>query len=550
MAICFFHVRDGHNDIIATAADLCTESERRGVGLGDLRFRKKLLHNTNAAFEIEGKSIRCFRYVKLQREDYWDFDQPRPIEVEREISEVDTSETAVNARLEALGRSQKKHKHPMQEEARLLEEERNNMGRTKTVTAGSQVNTAQDNRARAAELKRQAKRLMQQIDDLEGGAGAGPEVRVDPHNVITTRGRRTPSGHTVSFGSEPRTAGRVVSNPGATGATSRSGARNGREAGESEDDRRGQSSRGTRGNGGRHHGDDNGRDRDQGEDNQGGRGNLSGFGTWRRNQDGDGSGDSPSSSSEEDRNRRRKKSKKKSKSKRKRHSSSSSSSDSLDSDWYCPESGCGKRCTSKSQKDLHKRTCQFYAEYKEGQRLDEHRDLSKFFVTYRETKYGAYVDDNINRLHQSRYKPVPSDWAQLHAQAPVEAKPVRWNYPLEKLGVTVMNKRLIVKLHRMDFQDMSVHFFTSANLLKSSIKYSSGTKNRDPEEVWLVRMLTFVMIRFGLQVVSKESDIKELLKGLNNYRIIMRCIFPARFDADIFYSAMMARYVSSSHSYI
>ena len=65
-----------------------------------------------------------------------------------------------------------------------------------------------------------------------------------------------------------------------------------------------------------------------------------------------------------------------------------------------------------------------------------------------------------------------------------------------------------------------------------------------------MRMLTFVMIRFGLQVVSKESDIKELLKGLNNYRIIMRCIFPARFDADIFYSAMMTRYVSSSQSYI
>ena len=257
----------------------------------------------------------------------------------------------------------------------------------------------------------------------------------------------------------------------------------GREAGDSEDDRRGQSNRGPGGNGRRNPGGDDGRDRDQGEDNQRGRGNRGVFGNWGDNPDGDSPDDTPPSSSEDDRPRRKKKSKKRSKAKRRRHSSSSSSSDTLDSDWYCPESGCAKRCTSKSQKELHKRTCQFYAEYKEGQKLDEHRDLSKFFVTYRETKYGPYVDDNINKLHQSRYKPLPSDWAQLHAQAPVEAKPVRWNYPFEKLGVTVMNKRLIVKLHRMDFQDMSVHFFTSANLLKSSIKYSSGTKNRDPEEV-------------------------------------------------------------------
>ena len=49
-----------------------------------------------------------------------------------------------------------------------------------------------------------------------------------------------------------------------------------------------------------------------------------------------------------------------------------------------------------------------------------------------------------------------------------------------------------------------------------------------------------------MQVVKKETNMKELLIALNNFRIMNRFAHPGRFDADIFFTTVLRKYLEEA----
>ena len=127
-----------------------------------------------------------------------------------------------------------------------------------------------------------------------------------------------------------------------------------------------------------------------------------------------------------------------------------------------------------------------YVASKSSRKLTDDRDLHKYNITYYPRKFKEFVDDNLNYLHEARFLSFPADWEQYHSQLPQKAQPYRINYPLDKLGVHCMNKRLLAKIHDMSFVEMSPSMFSDKNLRRSSVKYTVKTNERIADEVWFV----------------------------------------------------------------
>ena len=72
----------------------------------------------------------------------------------------------------------------------------------------------------------------------------------------------------------------------------------------------------------------------------------------------------------------------------------------------------------------------------------------------------------------------------------MNAVPVRINYPLDKVGVKCLNKRLLAKIHDTSFQEMSPSMFSDKNLKRASVKYTAKTNERTTEEVWFASFVS------------------------------------------------------------
>ena len=206
--------------------------------------------------------------------------------------------------------------------------------------------------------------------------------------------------------------------------------------------------------------------------------------------------------------------------------------------WKCTGSACNRAFYDMGQWIIHRNTCDFnYATPGDRNWGSVPPDMSEYRITdYNRTlkpdRNGEIgQDNNMDILNKARFYPISADWNIAHSLMPYKAKPVRINYPLQHLGITVSNKKLLANMHDLTFTNLSLLHFTDENLARSNVKFSSKKPGADDEEV-----------------AKKESRMPVLLKALNNYRIISRMIFPGRYEADIFYTAMITKYLDPANT--
>ena len=73
------------------------------------------------------------------------------------------------------------------------------------------------------------------------------------------------------------------------------------------------------------------------------------------------------------------------------------------------------------------------------------------------------------RLTPSRAWSAPSNWLAYQTLAVRGQKDlVKWNYPFERAGLVVKNKRLVIDIHDTAFTDFELKHLASENLRKSS----------------------------------------------------------------------------------
>ena len=206
--------------------------------------------------------------------------------------------------------------------------------------------------------------------------------------------------------------------------------------------------------------------------------------------------------------------------------------------WKCTGSACTRSFYDFGQWIIHRNSCDFnYGTPGDRNWGSVPPDLSEYRVTdYNRTlkpdRNGEIgKDNNMDILNQARYYPISADWNIAHSLMPHKARPVRINYPLQHMGIIVSNKKLLANMHDLTFTNLSLLHFTDENLARSNVKFSSKKPGADDEEV-----------------AKKESRMPVLLKALNNYRIISRMIFPGRYEADIFYTAMISKYLDPANT--
>ena len=446
-----YKVTDDQVRPLAAVEDLITEDQYRGSRV--VQYRRWLRSVVNNSLGVKtAKYVQCIKYQPLTRDDYHVYDIARPAQLDQD----EDSEAS--------------------DDYSFLDDEDNSSNHAYMETVKRLMNDmVKEQRAAAHPNKESAETLNQLRKDL---LAAASKARPKKARVLT------PNELAVQKAAkELERAKRALE-------TSQGVSRN--DQGAREENARQQS-----GSGGPTHRGGGGRDgHDQptnGSGGQGRRGNndenrnsvppeaahnaRARSRTVRRGGPPDPSSSDPSSSESEPRQSR--KSKKKKKTRRAR----SSSSDELQSDWYCPEGVCGYRAITKSQKELHQRKCEYYIDFAEVNKLADGRDLSRYAFKFKEREFRAQVDDNLNHLHPARFLSVAADWLQWHKLMPEHSKPIRMTYFFPELGVTCLNHRLVVQLHRMDFANITVHMFSNRNLLRPNVKYTSSTKSRPAEEV-------------------------------------------------------------------
>ena len=200
--------------------------------------------------------------------------------------------------------------------------------------------------------------------------------------------------------------------------------------------------------------------------------------------------------------------------------------------WACTGSACTKTFPTRESWVLHFQNCPYNFGTPGDRDWGDVGDFADMHVTtFNRTVHGDdKKDDNVAALNPARFYPISGDWNMAHAVIPYEAEPVRVNYPLEQLGIIVANKRLLANMHKMTFTNMSLLHFTDENLARPNVKFTAKKSGMEDDEI-----------------ATKESRVPVLLKALNNYRVICRMIFPARYEADIFYTAMISKFLDPLH---
>ena len=200
--------------------------------------------------------------------------------------------------------------------------------------------------------------------------------------------------------------------------------------------------------------------------------------------------------------------------------------------WACTGSACTKTFPTQESWVLHFQNCPYNFGTPGDRDWGDAGDFADLHVTnFNRTVHGdEKKDDNVAALNPARFYPITADWNMVHAIMPYEAEPVRVNYPLEQLGIIVANKRLLANMHKKTFTNMSLLHFTDENLARPNVKFTAKKSGMEEDEI-----------------ATKESRVPVLLKALNNYRVINRMIFPARYEADIFYTAMISKFLDPLH---
>ena len=447
-----YKVTDDQVRPLAAVEDLITEDQYRGSRV--VQYRRWLRSVVNNALGVKAaKYVQCIKYRPLTRDDYHVYDIARPAQLDQdEVSEVSEDDysfldeednsrdhaymEAVKRLMNDMAKEQQTAAHPNKESAEVLNQLRKDLLAVASKTQQKKARVLTPNELAVQKAAKDLERAKRALESSQGASRNGQGVREE----------------------------NVQQQSGLGGPTHRSGG--GRDG--TAQPTNGSGGQGRRGN------DDENRNFVPPEAAHTARARSN---TVRRGGPPDPSSSDPSSSDSEPRQSRKSKKKKKT---RRAHSSSS---DELQSDWYCPEGVCGYRAITKSQKELHQRKCEYYIDFAEVNKLADGRDLSRYAFKFKEREFKAQVDDNLNHLHPARFLSVAADWLQWHKLMPEHAKPIRMTYFFPELGVTCLNHRLVVQLHRMDFSNITVHMFSNRNLLRPNVKYTSSTKSRPAEEV-------------------------------------------------------------------
>ena len=452
LALVVWGVLDDQERPLAEVEDLITEAQYRGSSV--VQYRRWVRSFVNNSLGVKtAQYLKCLKYQPLTRDDYLAYDLARPAQLapeeasgtsEDDYSFLDQEDNSrdhaymevVKRLMNDMAREQRGTAHPSKEAAETLNQLRKDLLDVAGNTQPRKARVLTPNELAVQKAAKELQRATQALENSQGVAGHGRGAREGPPQQqaglggLTSRGGGGRDGYSQpapgSGGRDRRGNNDENRNPapGMSGSTARSQSRLTRRGGPPDPS----------------------------------------------------SSDSSSSDSDP---RPPKKSKKKKKARR----AHSSSSDELQSDWYCPEGVCGYRATTKSQKELHQRKCEYYIDFAEVNKLADGRDLSRYAFKFKEREFRAQVDDNLNHLHPARFLSVASDWLQWHKLMPEHSKPIRMTYFFPELGVTCLNHRLVVQLHRMDFSNITVHMFSNRNLLRPNVKYTSSTKSRPAEEV-------------------------------------------------------------------